>query len=237
MKIFVGIVILIIIVFAVFSKIKKKNDNNFIISESGTDNLKPMIFSSEPDLPKGFGYKCQWFAIKTEDTKEVLKELNLKNVQISNWETGIEGACEGYFFISPPVNGWTFVINSTMPGLSINESPFALKIITDFSTKFGEAYYFGTHRVVEYHAWAKAVDGELIHAFGYLGERGEIIINEGEISREEIEHNLIFTDLDADEPNLPSEEDVILIAREWCIDPKLEDDNYIPGTGFIGNLE
>lgn len=68
-------------------------------------NKKAIKFDSNPDLPVEFGYKCQWFAVKTNDTQAVLDALKLKNIQISNWRTGIDGAYEGYYFISPAING------------------------------------------------------------------------------------------------------------------------------------
>lgn len=200
-------------------------------------NKKAIKFDSNPDLPVEFGYKCQWFAVKTNDTQAVLDALKLKNIQISNWRTGIDGAYEGYYFISPAINGWTLVINSIMPDLSGTESPSPLTVISDLSLSFGEACYFGTHRVVEYHAWAKSINGKLVRAYGYLGETGETIINQGEISKEELENNLIFTDLDVEEPNLPDEEDVLFIAKKWTVDPLMENDTYQTGTGFIGILE
>lgn len=200
-------------------------------------NKKAIKFDSNPDLPVEFGYKCQWFAVKTNDTQAVLDALKLKNIQISNWRTGIDGAYEGYYFISPAINGWTLVINSIMPDLSGTESPSPLTVISDLSLSFGEACYFGTHRVVEYHAWAKSINGKLVRAYGYLGETGETIINQGEISKEELENNLIFTDSDVEEPNLPDEEDVLFIAKKWTVDPQMENDNYQTGTGFIGILE
>lgn len=218
---------------------KRININKNLISNQNSTNLGPkeMKFDSNPDLPVEFGYKCQWFTVKTNDTQAVLDAMKLKNIQIANWRTGIEGAYEGYYFISPPINGWTLVINSIMPDLCGIESSNPLAVISDLSLSFGEAYYFGTNRVVEYHAWAKSTNGKLIRAYGYLGETGETIINEGEISNEELENNLIFTDIDVEEPNVVNEEDVIFIAKNWTVYPQMETSNYQTGTGFIGILE
>ncbi len=216
---------------------KRTNTNKSTATSWASGKLKPIHFESEPDLPIGFGYKCQWFAVKTVDTEAVLEEIKLKNVQVSNWNTGIEGAYEGYYFIAPPIHDWTFIINSIMPDLSGKESLYPLTVITDLSQRFGEAYYFGTHRVVEYHAWAKAVNGKVVRAYGYLGESGETIIDQGELTQDEIDSNLIFTDVDVDEPNLPDEEDVLFIAKKWTVDPLLQEGNYPFGTGYVGTKE
>ncbi|KRE35282.1 hypothetical protein [Paenibacillus sp. Soil522] len=239
MKMFFVVLAIIILIaaFFYFQKRTSSNKNSVSIESPTKTSPKANQFDSNPDLPVPFGYKCQWFAVKTVDAQAVLNTMQLKNVQVSNWRTGIEGADEGYYFVSPPINGWILVINSIMPDLSGVESPSPLTVIDDLSSKFREAYYFGTHRVVEYHAWAKSINGELVRAYGYLGESGETIINQGEVSKEELENNLIFTDLEADEPNLPNEEDVLLIAKKWTVDPLMESGNYQKGTGFIGTLE
>jgi hypothetical protein len=238
MKIICVILVIIILVVLTLYFQKRININKNLVSNQNSTKLGPKAikFDSNPDFPVEFGYKCQWFAVKTNDTQAVLEAMNLKNIQISYWRTGIEGAYEGYYFISP-IDGWTLVINSIMPDLSGTELPNPLTIISDLSLGFEEAYYFGTHRVVEYHAWAKSINGKLVRAYGYLGETGETIINQGEISKVELENNLIFTDLDVEEPNSPDEEDVLFIAKKWTVDPQMDDGNYQTGIGFIGILK
>ncbi|WP_174818539.1 hypothetical protein [Paenibacillus kobensis] len=191
-------------------------------------------FAATPDYPEPFGYKCQWFAVKTLDTQAVIEAMKMKDVQVSNWKSGIEGSYEGYYFVSPPVEGWTLVVNPIMPDLSGAAAPSPLIVIDRLSSRFGEACYFATHRVVEYHAWAKSIHGKIVRAYGYVGEIGETIIDEGEMSEEERENDVIFTGLDADEPRLPSEEDVLLMAAQWTIDPMMPNDHYDKGTGFVG---
>lgn len=193
-----------------------------------------LLFSDVPDYPQPFGYKCQWIAVKTENTEGVAKHLNLVKIQAANWLTGIEGAYEGKFFVSPPVNGWTLVINSFMPDITDPTEQSPLKVIVELSRIFGEAYYFGTHRVVEYHAWAKAMNGELSRAYSYVGESGETIINQGALTTEELEHGLVFTEIEDDDPLLPDEEHVLLMAREWTIDPMMQQTNLKLGVGFVG---
>ncbi|MBP1989626.1 FeoB-associated Cys-rich membrane protein [Paenibacillus eucommiae] len=235
MKILIGVMLVIILVFVIYFMIQKKSKNKIMASASNLDNFKPVKFNTEPDFPVGFGYKCQWLAIKTMDTQGVKNQFKLRNAESSNWESGIAGAYKGYYFITPPVDGWTLIINSTMPDLSVQKEP--LKIITELSTIFGEAYYFGTHRIVEYHGWAKAIEGKVERAYGYVGESGETIVNIGEISHEEIENKLIFTELNVEEPVLPNEEDVLMIAKKWTIDPLMNERNYSTGTGYIGTLK
>lgn len=237
MKFIVGIIILVLILFVIFSLFQKRSTSQSAVNSLSSQEIKQIKFESEPDLPIGFGYNCQWFVVKTTDTKALQEAINLKNVHVSNWKTGIEGSYEGYYFISPPINGWTFIINSNMPDLSGKESPYPLTVITDLSQRFGEAYYFGTHRIVDYHAWAKAVNGKVLRAYSYLGESGETIINEGDLSQEERENNLFFTNIDVGKPKLPNEEDVLLIAKKWTIDPLMQEGSYHIGAGYVGLIE
>lgn len=190
--------------------------------------------SDIPDYPKPFGYKCQWIVVKTKDTGAIVKHLNLVNIQSANWSTGIAGAYEGLFFVSPPLNGWTLIVNSLMPAITNASEKEPLSIIVELSEIYGEAYYFGTHRIVEYHAWAKASKGILTRAYCFIGESGETLINQGTLTPEEVEHELIFTDIEDDDPILPNEDHVLIMAREWTIDPTMEQNNGELGLGYVG---
>ncbi|MWC29766.1 hypothetical protein [Paenibacillus sp. MMS18-CY102] len=195
---------------------------------------KKVSVDATPDYPVPFGYKCQWLAVTTGDTQAVVEAIQLQELEIANWSTGVDAAYEGHYFVSPPIQGWTLVINALMPDITGAESPSPLTLIDELSNRFGEAYYFGTHRVVDYHAWAKSVNGKLVRVYGCLGET---FINEGAISKEEHDYHMIFTGLDVEEPHLPSEEDVLLIAKEWTVDPQMEEGEYEAGTGFVGTLK
>jgi hypothetical protein len=232
-------IILIVIILTMTLLYKRNNTSKDVETKqnNATFTLKPVTIFTDPDLPVGFGYKCQWYVIRSSDMNGVATYLNLTDDKTSNWKSGIEAAYEGYYFVSPPVNGWIFVVNSIMPDLSAKNDSNPLKVVTNLSKKFGEAYYFGTHRVVEYQAWAKAVNGKLERAYGYLGESGEVIVNQGNLSTEEKENKLLFTDLNVDDPMLPNEEDVLLIAKTWTIDPRMEDGNYEIGTGLVGVIK
>jgi len=209
-------------------KSEKKPVHTLSRSTSGSTAIQ---FDVTPDLPISFGYKNQWLAVKTIDTQAVVAAMDLKNIQIANWSTGLIGANEGYYFVTPPINGWTLVINSLMPDISGVKATNPLTIIAELSAKFGDACYFGTNRVVEYHAWAKSINGKLIRAYGYLGESGEILINQGEATKEEQEY------FEAEEPVLPNEEDVLFLAKQWSIDSWPDHEENQMGTGFVGKLE
>lgn len=194
-------------------------------------------FETAPDMPVPFGYKSQWFAVRTTDTQAVADVLRLKRLERANWRTGMSGADAGYYFVTPPVHGWTLVVNPHMPDLSGSEEPGPLLVLERLSAAFGEAGYFASHRVVGYHAWVKAERGEIVRGYAYVGERGETILDQGGLSPAERDANLAFTDLDAEEAVLPGEEDVLLMAKLWSADPSMAQGAYEAGTGLAGVLE
>ncbi|WP_157588839.1 hypothetical protein [Psychroserpens burtonensis] len=45
------------------------------------------------------------------------------------------------------------------------------RILNKLSTKFGEAQFIGTHRVVEYHNWMRSLNGTTKRIYAYIGKR------------------------------------------------------------------
>lgn len=214
-------------------------------------DLAPQAMNAVPDKPRSFGYKCQWLAIRTEETAAVADSIFLRNVRPCNWAEGIAGAYERKVFVSPPVSGWTFVVGNILPGVGNPDGPDWLPdrctpLIAHLSRRFEEVQYFGTHRIVGYHAWAKAERGRIVRVYAYLGEQGVTLWNRGEQTPEE--HALGFNFLEsADETEdipfedlggtLPDEESVMQIAGKWSIDPQSLDGLDIEtGLGIIGDL-
>jgi len=188
-----------------------------------------------PDFPSPFGYKVCWYAIKNETPHSVIEKLNLKVVRASNWEDGINYIYDSrdFIFVSPQVEGYILVIN-VRPD---NEHD----IVKGHALLFEELQYFGTHRVVEYNAWAKFADGKIIRSYCYIGDRGEITWCEGHATDEEISLGFdkfpsstdeILSE-DFDHENTPNEEDVLNIAKSWGVDTRFECGTYEKGTGFI----
>ncbi|MBD3917212.1 hypothetical protein H8B09_00480 [Paenibacillus sp. PR3] len=203
----------------------------------------PLQFDSTPDQPQAFGYKTQWFAVKSTDTDSVVQALGFKDVHAANWSTGMAGAfgSDGdYYFVTPPVQGWTFIVNTGMPALGEKHEEDVrqaapIKTIISLSQTFGEAYYYGSHRIVSYYAWAKAMNGELVRAYGYLGESGEILADVGALTEEESQLHMQFGDPVTDEDaKWPNEEDVIAIAAAWTVNPLTQQAGL--GTGYVGRL-
>jgi hypothetical protein len=239
----IAIIIIVFVFIAspwVLNKIKHKQhspDDSNAANDSDMEIL---------DQPISFGYKCMWFAVKSVHTEELIKTLNLSNIRPCNWQRGIEKAYENAVFITPAVDGWTLACGHGLPHGDTKEGiEFVKSILQKLSTDYGEAQFFCTHRVTEYHCWIKAVEGNIQRVYSYLGEAGENIVIEGEPTDFEKTLHLVNTfSVESREPNyferedvsLPDEEIVMSVAENWSINPStLESRNdIIPALGLLG---
>lgn len=197
------------------------------------------------DLPVPFGYKCRWLAIQGASPEAVMKALPLHDVHPAGWPEGIDAAYRGDCFVSPTIDGWVLVVSTDLPDSGDSRHPNLLvPYVKALSKKLGcVVQYFGTHRVVEYHAWVWADRGQVRRAYGFIGEQGLTLMNEGEPTPEERTLDLVFADdpflnlKDEDDLKTPDEEDVMTIAGAWSLNPTtLGEAGVRVGTGFLGHL-
>ena len=204
-------------------------------------NRRTFVADSTPDSPHGFGYKTTWWAIRSTDTQVVADAIGLSNAMPCNWGTGIPASYENGIFVSPPINGWVIATGFKLPPGGNDIASECQKSLLKLSVKFGESQLFSTHRVVDYHVWARAINGELIRGFGFLGESGETLWNAGDNSTE-TQLDLKFPDADdlasdSDDHadfDWPDEEHVMQIAGKWSVSPVELDGNETIGIGLIG---
>jgi hypothetical protein len=200
------------------------------------------------DSPVPFGYQCQWLAVRSDATRAVADAVFLRNEKNCTWSDGIAAAYGSKLFVSPPVDGWTFVVGNCLPDCGRPDGPDwvpdrCTPWLVHLSRQFGEVQYFGSQRVVEYHAWAKACGGRIIRAYSYLGEQGCTIWNRGDLTAEEAtlgftpppenlsEEEAVFAEV------VPDEEAVMQIAGIWSINPQtLESYGSTSGLGSVGDL-
>jgi hypothetical protein len=188
-----------------------------------------------PHGPAGaaFGYKTAWLCVRDGDPRAVADALELAEVEEETWEEGVAAAERGddSVFVSPPTGGWVFAVN-----VGWIEDPVALAALSD---RLGtEIQFFGTHRVVEAHAWARAESGRLVRRLEWVGDRGTAVA-EGEPT--DVERTLGFDWVLAagseppDWEHVPDEETVLEVAASWSIDPSTLD--RVPSnseTGLLG---
>lgn len=199
---------------------------------SGIEALECGDNAEPANTPQPFGYKCIWLVVKSSDPKAVSKKLGFTGVKKSSWEDGIEAAYEDYgrVFVSPPLDGWVLVVSCSLP--APGDGPVnVLSMLQTLSREYGEAQYFCTHRVTELHAWVKAIDGQIVRAYGYSGEQGGVIWNEGEPTPEERELGFSVAD-----EWTPDEEAALAIAAKWSIDTSFSSSRYAPAAGLAGEI-
>ncbi len=168
----------------------------------------------------GFGGKQAWLAVRDGDQATVLGALGLRDLGEVPWRDGIDLAhlTDDRVAVTPPLPGaggslWVLAGGRWLlrPGPVIDVTALSGELKT-------EVQYFATHRVTELHRWQRAVDGELVRAFGYVGQTGEVTSWHGEPDPAEREAGLpgVF---DEESTVLVAEKDVLRVADAWSIDP------------------
>lgn len=152
-------------------------------------------FDQRPDAPRPFGFKISWFAVKASDPTSVLDALEFSETAPTNWASGLAAAygdpqnSDSWVFASPPVGGWILMAGSSLP-YPTHETHHDIgrrfdELFYRLMNWFDDVHFFGSHRVVEFAAWARALKGQRPRIFAYLGEIGEVLANVGEQTSEE----------------------------------------------------
>ena len=181
------------------------------------------------DSPEDFGYKMTWMAVKTDDKQGLAEQIGLHSVQATNWASGITNAYKNGIYITPQIGEWTLILGNTLiDSQDSNDFTELENLLNHLSKTYGEAQFFGTHRVVEYHHWMRSVNGEIQRAYAYIGESGETLQSTGNLTPVETELNL-YNSLEED-PNpdayyedeyyeYPDEDFVMKMAEYWSVNP------------------
>lgn len=164
----------------------------------------PPSFNQTPDFPQSFGYKVSWFAVKAADPAAVLDALEIRDATPSNWESGLAAVysrdsdeSDAWIFISPPISGWVLAISTwwAYPVAADAESQSEYQhgigrrfdaLFSRLMKRFDDVQFFGSHRVVDFVAWARGVKGKPIRIFAWSGSDGEVLANFGEQTPEEV---------------------------------------------------
>ncbi|NUO59295.1 MAG: hypothetical protein HOV71_11325 [Hamadaea sp.] len=191
----------------------------------------------------GFGYKTSWLAVRGRTVEEVADALELPRRQTLDWATGVDLAYGEGVFVATPVPGWTIAHSRRGLPLDAYDQGF-VEWLSGLSLRLGEVQFFASERVVEYHAWALARAGEVLRAYCYVGEQGEIPLFVGDPTADEIRIGKGVlgpvpdsADWSNDEADVwfsttPSEDDVMLMAAAWSFDPSTLDDQAVPADGL-----
>jgi len=185
--------------------------------EPDTNQIKYMVAWTP-----NFGYKMAWLAIRNTTPQDIIQKLYLPDMQTINWDVAMDRIYEkdDPIIITPRIHTWCFVVGRYLYDLgSYSDDLTKLKNrIVEFSNVFEEVQAFATHRVSEYHHWLRAKNGKVDRCFAYVGESGRILCNEGEITDEE--KQFPWDKLETFQW-FPKEQDVMIIAGKWSINPTL----------------
>ncbi len=202
-----------------------------------------IIYDVAPDTPKAFGYGMAWLAIRTRDSGRVIEALALREAQSANWNTGLGTVYSteigpDRLFVTPPVNGWTFVVGLSLPQpLGQAFADKATPLLVDLGGTFIEVQYFAACPAIDYFAWARVIDGKLVRAFavsdeGLLWNKGKVTKEEKAISLKPVEGRTKSRRTHGDTVVMPSEQDVMRLAAKWSLDPTRID--AANGDGLVG---
>lgn len=186
-----------------------------------------------PDAPRAFGSEMSWLAVKTDDAGHLAAVLGLEDLSVANWNSGI-GAIydlklsDTFVFISPPVEGWTFVAGVSLPlpqrGGFVDK---AAPLLTRVAREFRSVQYFATFPIIDFYAWAWFENGQPMRAsaFGEAGpvwDAGRPTAAERELGLSTLELRGIVNrqgDIGGALQLHPTESHVLGIAGGWGLNP------------------
>jgi hypothetical protein len=189
----------------------------------------------DTDAMVGFGGKQAWLAVRDGEPARVLEALGLRDLGEVPWREGIDVAhlTDDRVAVTPARPGardtrWVLVVGRWLlrPDTTVEVIDLSARLHT-------EVQFFATHRVTELHRWQRAADGELIRAFGYVGQTGEVTSWYGDPDPAERDAGLPGK-FDEEATVLVSEQDVLKVASAWSIDPTTLGGRPAPGPLRIG---
>ncbi|RSM54828.1 hypothetical protein DMB66_36870 [Actinoplanes sp. ATCC 53533] len=190
----------------------------------------------DTDVMVGFGGKQAWLAVRDGDPERVLSALGLRDLGEVSWRAGIDLAhlSDDRVAVTPALPGaretsWVLVAGRYLlrPDTIVDVVELSARLRT-------EVQFFATHRVTESHRWQRAVDGELVRTFGYVGQTGDVTSWHGDPDPAERSAGLPATFADEESTVLVSEQDVLRVADGWSIDPAGLDGRPAPGPLRVG---
>ncbi len=209
-----------------------------------------IVYETAPDRACPFGYRMAWIALRTRNTRKVVEVLGLGGAEVCNWRSGIGSVYDAELgqsrvFVSPPVNGWTFVVGLALPhptGPAFVDK--CTPLLLELAAEFIEVQYYFSYPIIDFFSWARLLDGKLARGFA-INDEG-VIWNRGKPSKDERSLGLRLFDVrgvrgrkgDAGGPLIiyPTEEHVMRLAGRWSIDPIKIDaaPRAKPALGYIG---
>lgn len=194
-----------------------------------------------PSFSMPFGKNMAWFAIDTRDQHAVATAFQLQDTTRCVWEKGIEAAHNNQVFVTPPVGDWILV-----PSTSLYLMPGKLTMLLEqLSSQFSDVQYFCHQEEIELYVWARAKNGTIERAFGWLGKQSTTLMDVGEPDEDEQSLGIVIEDGqpryydDRKRTTIPFQaEDLFELANQWSINPELLDVRMMDEMiGIVGNSD
>lgn len=225
-------------VMGLFDKLLKNMVKGVVNTQQEQQQYKAVHIpeSNISDTPEPFGYNSTWLAIYGYTPRQVISTLNLKNVTVSTWKDGITATYQynsGKIFVSPMINDYVLVVG--IDDIIVDDN-----MLRSVAAQFNNMCAFANQNTVEYCYWTKFLKGKLVRAYRYVGESGEVELNIGQLTPEEIQLGfdklLSSSDDNWDQKELPDYSHVIAIAKAWSVDTLFESFNGVTTTGYLCNM-
>jgi hypothetical protein len=204
-------------------------------------------FDIKPDSAIPFGYKSIWIAVKNAEInslKKLLSEYYDHQISFfdSNWESGLRAVINDFSgFITPSVNGWTILLDNNLQDVSDEKTR---DLLLKLSAHFGEAHFYGNHRVSGYGAVGlyrnstcirafSFADGEVLYQFGSTTEIEQQIITEVYQKEQEDKEMLAYYQSLDNLPIFGHDENILKIAQAWSVNPLKIDEYHAEGLGVV----
>lgn len=208
-----------------------------------------VIFAHRPDTPRPFGLRMAWIAVRSQDAKEVVAALGLSGLQPANWNTGLGSVyspelADRCVFVSPPVQGWTFIVGQALPqALGAAFCDKLTPLLLRLGSQFPEVQFYVSYPSLEHFGWSRVIQGRLERAFAVAD--GVVVWNVGRPTAEERALGLRVLALSGGRGRRgargaglllgPTEHHVLRLAAHWSLDPmRIGKCPAKPGLGVVG---
>ncbi|MFB9361758.1 hypothetical protein [Actinoplanes nipponensis] len=189
----------------------------------------------DTDVMVGFGGKQAWLAVRDGDPARVLEALGLRDLGEVAWRAGLDLAhlTDDRVAVTPPLPGARGTSWVLAAGRYLLRPDTVVDVVELSARLHTEVQFFATHRVTETHRWQRAVDGELVRTFGYVGQTGDVTSWHGDPDPAERSAGLPAAFTAEETTVLVGEQDVLRVADGWSIDPSGLD-GRAPGPLRVG---
>lgn len=212
----------VIVLIAVFTTVYRRHLRALRRAGRNLDPLSPLTPARRRVMP--FLLPARWIVVRSANTPFIRDVLGLLEVPAVSWSEALARSRERALFVSPPVDGWTFVIGGALPDPAADIDAVYRQLL-HLSRAAGSVQFFSADRVLNFHAWAKLENGRVVRGYAWAGET---LWQEGRASLEELllglrcrdygeeVEPLRYGEISAEQQNT---ERVVLLARRWSLDP------------------